>query len=154
MKRQILTLLIGTLFIISCKKEAQKSEANTTETQEVSLLDTLTLKLNSGEKWNVNNETHVGITKMDSLIKVFKSNKTCDYLALGESLSKQTSFVIKNCSMKGESHDQLHVVLVPMLDEISILRESENKKDLEQAFQKLESLIANYFKHFKINTDS
>ena len=51
--------------------------------------------------------------------------------------------------MKGEPHDQLHVVLVPMLDEISILKESKDIGEKNKAFQKLKLLIRSYFSHFK-----
>ena len=69
----------------------------------------------------------------NSIISNFKSNTTEDYFALGEALSEQTSTIIKKCSMKGEPHNQLHVVLVPMLDEISILKESKNKGASQKA---------------------
>ena len=42
---------------------------------------------------------------------------------LGEALSKETSYIIKSCDMKGEPHDQLHLVLVPILEEITDLKD-------------------------------
>lgn len=87
---------------------------------------------------------------MDSIIKNFKSNSNKDYFALVEALSEQTSTIIKKCSMKGEPHNQLHVVLAPMLDEISALKESKNKVTSQKVLQQLEGLIADYFKHFTI----
>ena len=64
---------------------------------------------------------------MDSIISVFKNDQNKNYQTLSKAFSEQTSYVIKNCSITGESHNQLHVVLVPMLDEISTLKESNNK---------------------------
>ncbi len=87
---------------------------------------------------------------MDAIISAFKTNNKTDYKTLGEDLSKQTSFIIKHCSMKGESHDQLHVVLLPMLDEISILREDTNHKKKKLALHNLELLVSTYFKFFKV----
>ena len=52
--------------------------------------------------------------------------------------------------MKGDAHDQLHVVLVPMLDEISILKASENNKESEIALRKLQHFIDDYFAYFKL----
>lgn len=151
MKTRLLMLCLLTITLVSCKKSTQKPSGEPKiETEEVSLLDTLQLKLNHGEKWIANLETHVGIKNMDSIIKNFANQNTKDYVALGQLLSAQTSFVIKNCSMKGEPHDQLHVVLVPMLDEISILKASESTENAEVALSKLEDLIYNYFSHFKL----
>jgi hypothetical protein len=149
MKYKVFFILVLIASFSSCKKEFQKNSINTTETEEISLLDTLTLKLNNGEKWNVNNATQIGIEKMDSIISSFKSKKESSFVELGQNLSKQTSFIIKSCDMTGEAHDQLHVVLVPMLDEISIIKESENTYESRKALGELESLIEAYFNHFE-----
>ena len=150
MRQKILFIAILSISIFSCKKKSDKTPLLKPNTEEISLLDTLSLKLNNGEKWIVNNETHVGVSKMDSIIKVYKSNKEDNYINLGNNLSKQTSFIIKSCNMTGEAHDQLHVILVPMLDEISILKESNKLEESKSAFIKLEELINSYFKYFKI----
>ena len=149
MKIKILIIILIALFS-SCKKETQKSVTNTSESEEINLLDTLTLKLNNGEKWVANNETQIGIIKMDSIISSFKTKGSQDYTSLGKDLSKQTSFIIKSCNMTGEAHDQLHVVLVPMLDEISILKESTNTEENKSALNELQELIEGYFSHFRV----
>jgi len=148
---------LKTLFIIilivsfsNCKKEVQKSIPKSSETEEINLLDTLTLKLNNSERWVVNSETQIGILKMDSIIKAFKSDEVENYSDLGDNLSKQTSFIIKSCNMIGEAHDQLHVVLVPMLDEISTLKEADNIDESKNALNELDALIEVYFSHFKL----
>ena len=150
MKPKLLITLLLVILISSCKKDSQKSVSNSVETEDISLLDTLTLKLNNGEKWVANNETQIGIVKMDSIIQKFKNDETNNYLGLGNDLSKQTSFIIKSCNMKGESHDQLHVVLVPMLDKISTLKESDNIEECKSSLVELENLIESYFYHFKV----
>ena len=149
LKLKIVIIIILVVSISSCKKETQQNVSDTSETQEISLLDTLTLKLNSGEKWIANNETQVGIVKMDSIIKGFKVEGNNNYLKLGKDLSKQTTYIIRSCNMTGEAHDQLHVVLVPMLDEISILKESENTEESKPALGELELLIKAYYSHFE-----
>lgn len=148
MKIKLLVLFLLALSLLSCKSEIKKSNSNTSEEKEEVSVESITLKLNNGEKWIANKETHVGVTKMDSIISAFKHNTDNDYIILGELLSIQTSSIIKNCTMKGESHDQLHVVLVPMLDEISSLKETD-KKTKETSLEKLEVLIQKYFEHFK-----
>jgi hypothetical protein len=125
-----------------------KDDKNTSESQSVIILDDLVL--NDGGKWIVNKETHEGVKQMDAIISAFSSDSNTDYKKLGEDLSKQTSSIIKNCNMKGEPHDQLHVVLVPMLDEISILKEQSNPTKSKIALDRLEHLITAYFQHFQL----
>jgi hypothetical protein len=145
-------LLITAMFltILACKQESkQTKKEDTSVLQPTSMLDSLGLKLNNGEKWNANLETQKGIERMDSIITTFRSSGNKDYRALGENLSKQTSYVIEKCTMKGESHDQLHLVLVPMLDEIAILKESEGTVTSQEALDRLQQLISGYFNYFK-----
>ena len=140
------------IFMISCKSETKKLDSNHDSSNEaISIIDTLSIKLNVDEKWIANLETEEGVLKMDSIISAFKSGNQTTYKTLGNNLSKQTSYIIKHCSMKGEPHDQLHVVLVPMLDEISILKEEEDEQKAKAALHNLEQLIDAYFKFFKIN---
>ena len=148
--KAIIFLLILSSFI-SCVDEPKSNNfPPIIESQEIDLLDTLSLKLNDGKKWIVNKETHVGLKNMDSIVKEFNSNSNNDYQSLGQSLSKQTGFVIKNCTMQGEPHNQLHVVLVPMLDEISILKETTSASESAKALSNLKLLIHNYFTYFKL----
>jgi len=147
---KIIIIVILVTAFSSCKKETQKSTKNLTETEEINVLDTLSLKMNNGKKWIVNNATQIGVTKMDSIIDSFKSYNKDGYVKLGNDLSKQTNFIIKSCDMTGEAHDQLHVVLVPMLDEISNLKESNSVVKSKIALNQLEALIDSYFSHFSV----
>lgn len=142
MKTNTLILLLLCFAFSNCKNEPKDE----TTTAAISL----NLKLNDGEKWIANPETHEGVLKMDAIINAFKDEQQNDYTLLGETLSKQTSYIIKNCSMEGESHDQLHVVLVPMLDAISALKESKNNAELNKILTELQVYIDAYFNHFKL----
>lgn len=148
MKRIFITIC-ALIFIVGCKSETKNEDSNPeAEVETISILDTLALKLNANQKWIANAETHEGVLKIDSIMSAFKTNKSTDYKSLGSKLSKQTSYIIKHCSMKGESHDQLHVVLIPMLDEISVLREENDAQKTKMAFHNMEQLIGAYFKFF------
>ena len=136
----ITIVIVAVLFSChSCKKDTAK-----TETQSVIQLEGLTL--NSTEKWIANTETHIGMKRIDSILK---NNTALDGKTLGEVLSKQTSYIIKSCDMTGEAHDQLHIVLVPILEEITDIKETENSLVLEEKVTVLQGLIMTYFEYFK-----
>ncbi len=146
MKTRIFALIIFTLFFSSCKNGENKKSIETPIN-----IDLSELKLDNSKKWIANLETHDGVKNMDAIIKGFQSKTDKNYTKLGEALSKETSVIIKKCSMKGEPHDQLHVVLVPMLDEISTLKETDiNSKTKQGSLEKLEFLIKKYFDHFSL----
>ncbi len=53
--------------------------------------------------------------------------------------------------MEGEAHDQLHLVLVPILEEITDIKDVENTSELEKKVTNLQRLTTTYFEYFKIN---
>lgn len=144
------TIVVIFLCLLGCKDDKKQDMKVIEETESVSLLDTLQLKLDGNDKWLVNMETQEGVNKMDSILTAFNTKSNKDYVVLGEALSKQTSYIIKNCTMTGKPHDQLHVVLVPMLDEISVLRETDSDLDAQKALKSLQNLIKTYYNYFKI----
>jgi len=143
-------IAILTVIMMSCKTEPDKVKKIVVKPIDIEKTADVQLKLNDGEKWLANKETHEGISNMESIIKTFKNGQEKNYRRLGEDLSKQSSYVIKNCTMKGEPHEQLHVVLVPMLDEITIFKESDIDQEASIALKRLENLIVKYYNHFEI----
>ncbi len=104
------------------------------------------LELNKGKKWIANVETHIGMKRIDSILK---QNTSLDGKALGEALSKETSYIIKSCNMKGEAHDQLHIVLVPILEEITEIKDVTEVDKLKDKSAYIKGLVNTYFKYFK-----
>ncbi|WP_246293556.1 MULTISPECIES: hypothetical protein [Winogradskyella] len=137
-KHVIIALLLALTF--GCKNETAKPEKH-------SAIQLEGLTLNNNEKWIANKETHIGMKRIDSILK---NNTSTNGKLLGEALSKQTSYIIKSCDMEGEAHDQLHVVLVPILEEITDIKDVENSLDVEKKVTTLKRLTATYFQYFKI----
>ena len=136
-KYPIIILLLALTF--SCKNKTTKTEPKA--------IQLVGLTLNNNEKWIANKETHIGMKRIDSILK---NNTSSNGRILGKALSKQTSYIIKSCDMEGEAHDQLHVVLVPILEEITDIKDVENPLEIEKKVITLQSLTATYFKYFKI----
>ena len=143
MNRLVSSTIILVALLISCY--SCKNDTTKTETQSVIQLEGLTL--NNTEKWLANTETHAGMKRIDSILK---NNTASDGKTLGEALSKQTSYIIKSCDMTGEAHDQLHIVLVPILEEITDIKDIENSSELEKKVTVLQGLIVTYFEYFNI----
>ncbi len=142
MKKRILDCLLVIIliaFTFSCKNEPKQNNTETTISLEG-------LTLNNNNKWTANKETHVGMKKIDSILK---NNSFSDNKLLGEALSKETSYIIKSCNMTGEAHDQLHIVLVPILEEITEIKDISNTDELKSKTTNLKRLVSAYFKFFK-----
>lgn len=142
-----LTFLLFAL-ILSCKSEHKKPIEATIETETVSTTDTEDLHFNNGKKWIANIETELGMKKIDSILKTHNVIVESNSLDIANALSQQTSYIIQSCDMKGKAHDQLHVVLLPILEEVSNLKEAQNVTDQNKSVIELQKLTAAYFKHF------
>lgn len=139
-----INLSIALIVIIFMSFYSCKNENNKANVEAEIQLEGLTL--NNNEKWIANDETHIGMKRIDSILK---NNTSTDGKVLGNALSKETSYIIKSCDMEGEAHDQLHVVLVPILEEITDIKDIENSKELEKKTKYLSRLVSTYFKFFK-----
>lgn len=102
-----------------------------------------TLHLNNGKKWIVNDATEVGMKNMQAILINFAEKKSTDFAKLGEALGKETETLINKCDMTGPDHDQLHIVLHPMLSAIGGIKKGNTADVL-----KLSNLLGDYFKHF------
>ncbi|MBB5266916.1 hypothetical protein [Algibacter amylolyticus] len=137
-------LLSNSVLLIMIILSFHSCKSNNTEPKAIKLEG---LKLNNSKKWIANEETHIGMKRIDSILT---NNTATNGIVLGDILSKQTSYIIKSCDMEGEAHDQLHVVLVPMLEEITNIKDEHNRLKLEQKINHLKSLTDTYFEYFKL----
>jgi hypothetical protein len=134
-----IVLVLITITSIGCKND--KSTATESKIIPEGLV------LNNGEKWIANEATHIGMKRIDSILK---NNTTLDGQTLGDTLSKETSYIIKSCDMTGEAHDQLHLVLVPILEEITDLKDITDSNKTKEKVSYLKGLVNTYFQYFRV----
>ncbi len=103
------------------------------------------LHLNNGKKWIVNDATQVGMVNMQKILIAFAKEKSTDFAKLGEDLGKESQTIINKCDMTGPDHDQLHIVLHPMLTAISGIKEGKQEDVI-----KMSNLLGKYFSHFQM----
>ncbi|MFY0674069.1 MAG: hypothetical protein JXQ87_11715 [Bacteroidia bacterium] len=73
------------------------------------------MTLNNGEKWKMQAELMANVENMEMAIDEYNEAALSDYAELGKSLKAETENMIKSCTMKGDSHVELHKWLEPHL---------------------------------------
>ena len=138
MKKTLIATLLFSIILTNCN-DAKKKE-NTTETiaaeethKEVKT-DTKSnsinndwiadIKLDGTVKWEANIETTQGVNKMKKIVSETNPKTIEDYHTLASLLNEEKNLVIQECTMKGPSHDNLHVFLLPLIEKISLLLET------------------------------
>lgn len=103
-----------------------------------------TVQLDNGNKWKANSETVTGISNMLSLVENGISGKAA-LPTLHDSLQFEFKTIFDKCTMKGESHNQLHNFLVPLKEHLSKFKEGDiNIENLKEMKEYL-STFKNYF---------
>lgn len=107
------------------------------------------IKTNNGDKWQANTETNDGVERMKGTIKLLKTNTLNDYHELAKKLNIDKNYVIKNCTMQGASHDNLHIWLLPLMEKIDVLSDIKNLEAAAKLKNSIEENITAYYTYFK-----
>ena len=104
--------------------------------------------LNNGIKWQANIETTEGVKKMLYLMEENKTIDIEDYIKLGNSLNEVKNTIVKECTMQGASHDNLHVWLHPLIIKIEQLQNVENEEEGELSTSNIKKHLEGYYDYF------
>ena len=158
MKKSVfkIAILAAVVLLYSCgnKSKETKETPNTPETPKVEAVENhegtgMELSLDEGKLWKANIETTVGVQNMIELMKNFneKENVT-SYGKLTENLKQEIAMIFEKCTMKGESHNQLHNFLIPIKDLFKGLS-SEDINTCKESFNKLNTHLVVYKSYFE-----
>jgi hypothetical protein len=159
MNKIAIVLITASLFFTGCKdqpKENTKVESNEVEHSEHQTESNLVsndwiqnIQLDNGAKWEANPETNQGVAKMKSALAQSNPKELKAYHELADVLNNDKNFVIKECTMKGTSHDNLHVWLLPLIDKIDALKEVKTLEEAQQIYKSIEQNVNAYDTYFE-----
>ncbi|KAA3622312.1 MAG: hypothetical protein DWP94_08560 [Flavobacterium sp.] len=107
------------------------------------------IKLDGVDKWKANPETNIGVAKMQSVFTSNSPKELKDYQLIAEELNVHKNYVIQECTMKGASHDNLHIWLLPLIEEIEALKKANTVSDAHEIYKKIELSVNAYSIYFE-----
>ena len=157
MKNSVMILmLLATTVMSSCKntvkQEEHQSSINAGQAEETDILSTAwmdDMQLDEGAKWKANIETTEGVVKMQSLINTHTTVAIEDYHDLAGKLNEVKNTVVKECTMKGSSHDNLHIWLYPLVEKIGALSEVNTLAEAAEIKQSIVENLNSYTNYFQ-----
>lgn len=166
MKKTLLSIAMMAFILSSCnnKKEEAVIEETTQEQVEVvshedhdthqasSVLNNdwmNEIQMDNGSQWAANIETTDGVNDMLKLISESKTETVEDYLGLANKLNERKNTLVKECTMEGPSHDNLHVFLHPLIEKINVLLETKTTEEGATALNSIEDNLNAYTTYFK-----
>lgn len=123
-----------------------KPQANPGEDTHASWMDEITL--DQGAKWAANAETTSGVAQMIALIGSTQTDGLEDYHRLGNGLNEIKNYIVKECTMTGPSHDNLHVWLYPLVDKIGRLQKVETVESGKALTHEIKGHLDKYHEFF------
>lgn len=158
---KITTAILFLGLAVSCgtSQEHDQEEVNT-EVADEHEADTheeateVKLSLNDGAKWNSDESTFSGMKRLELTLYNFGEDNSdpvlADYNKLGEALANIDKDIISQCSMKGKDHDQLHILLGPMLGNVDVIKNGEDVAAANENIEALSQSISQFFAHFEV----
>lgn len=122
--KPVITFLITSLVLVSLGCKEKTTETHSHEGQTV-------VELDGNKKWLANAETTQGIQSMIVLTDAYLANLSPDLNPLKENLMSELTGIFEKCTMKGESHDQLHNYLLPLKKKLEALNSSDDVQTVE-----------------------
>lgn len=142
-------LLALSLSVMSCNQHADHAVVEESHEHVTVNPDSLTLRLNNGDKWLVNEEMKPFVVEAEAALGDFKATDTSDYKSLASKLDELNMGLIKSCTMKGESHDELHKWLAPHMEAITALGEANSSDEAKLLVDRLKESFVTYHQHFQ-----
>lgn len=140
MKHLFFLLLITVLALPACQP------AHSDSTQGA---DAGALYLNNGQKWPVNADMLPHIRQAGTLIGQYQTTGDGDYARLAAELQATHEKLIASCTMKGESHDVLHLWLHPHMKLTNDLARAQSTEEAQALVDRLAASMQTFQQYFE-----
>ena len=154
---KLISAFILTGFMISCggaKEHEHESKESVPKAEHHEATQDSKLSLNEGAKWEADEPTFNGMKELKLAIVTFKTSHNSpiqsEYNSLGIQLAGITKEIISKCSMNGLDHDQLHIVLAPMLANVDVIKNGSDIDKIEKNVNALSNSLEQFFDHFEL----
>jgi len=139
--RRLLTLMTSLLVIVSCGETTTEVKREVEKKVEKKAMPLV--QLNHGERWEANAATVEGIESLTKMVEGFDASVQ-SYDSLQSNLRDEFGLIFKNCTMKGEAHEQLHNYLLPLMELFGKL----TLKERENALAEIKKHLARFDTYF------
>lgn len=161
MKKTLLIASLLSIVLIGCKdskEEAVESSEVTEMSRENDAHEVIALnndiwveemQFNEGGKWKANLETTRGVNNMMEIVEGSKPGTVDDYHGMATKLNDEKNIVVKECTMEGASHDNLHTFLHPLIEKIDALGKVQKTEEGAKLQHSIHENLKWYFNYFE-----
>ena len=148
MTRLTIALFIMSLFIFSCNESTVIDNTEKNHGAE-DHDDEGPIVLNNGKKWSVNEEMMVHVKSMENEVNTFEAKNVEDYSVLAQKIKTHIDMLVSSCTMKGQSHDELHKWLVPFIDSSDKFSASKTEEEFATNLKNIKASLLTFNTYFE-----
>ncbi len=151
MKKEFWIFVIS-LLLFGCNQtqdneKNNSSPANTEAHHQAELPEAI--ELNNGQKWLMNQEMKPIIDAGENILNDYTVSHSNDYKTLAAQLKEKDDALIKSCTMKGKSHEELHKWLHPHLELVDALANAGNEQQANDLINQLKQSFQTFHQYFQ-----
>lgn len=144
-----ITILTFSLVLFSCDNTTNSEKISPAiEVDDHNHEGNESIVLNNGKKWKVDETMMPPIRSMENALNAFSKSKEKDYNSLAEELQTSIETLTSNCTMTGQSHDELHKWLLPYIDLVDELSATTNEADAQLVFKRINESFSTFNTYF------
>lgn len=107
------------------------------------------MDMDNGDKWQSDLTTNEGVKKLQLSYNAQTTTTLEEYHKLAAQLNEDKNYLVKNCTMQGPAHDNLHTWLHPLIEKIAALADAETVEDASKIKSTIDENINAYYDYFK-----
>ncbi|MBS1751733.1 MAG: hypothetical protein JST63_17680 [Bacteroidetes bacterium] len=150
--KSILSVILSSLLILGCHNSKEKTDT----TEGIAIKDTShhvemtdIIEMDNGQKWKINLEMKPFIAEEENILKSYTESHSNDFKNLAVQLKEKNSALIKSCTMKGKSHEELHKWLHPHLERVAALEKADNEQQANDLVHQLMKSFQTFHEYFQ-----
>lgn len=150
--KKAINVILSSLLILGCNNPQKKTEVSEMKSVKDTSLHVVVkdiIELDNGQKWKINLEMHPFIAAGENILNAYTESRSNDFKTLAAQLKEKDAALIKSCTMKGKSHEELHKWLHPHLELVAALEMAGNEQQANDLVQQLKKSFQTFHEYFQ-----
>lgn len=150
--KKAINVILSSLLILGCNNPQKKTEVSEVKSVKDTSLHVVVkdiIELDNGQKWKINLEMHPFIAAGENILNAYTESRSNDFKTLAAQLKEKDAALIKSCTMKGKSHEELHKWLHPHLELVAELEMAGNEQQANDLVKQLKKSFQTFHEYFQ-----
>ncbi|MEZ5993691.1 MAG: hypothetical protein R3E76_15255 [Planctomycetota bacterium] len=143
------SLMAGAVVLVTAVLAASSCSENNQSSNGPHTHSPAELTLNDGKKWQADQHTRESMRGIRQAMTTKPVNSPDEMRNLGLDLQRRLKELVSGCTMTGEAHNQLHVVLEEFIPAADSLASQQDEEKARETLAEMYHMLEHYDEHFE-----